>query len=156
MPPEPPPVWTLDPRLAADTVALGELPLSRVLVSKDANYPWLILVPRRPHLVEIIDLDDEGQIALMQEIARVSRALNAVTTCDKLNVAALGNAVRQLHIHVIARFVTDPAGQNPVWGAVPARAYGEAELAKFLASLRREIGLDGPPRPRSAPVDEST
>jgi diadenosine tetraphosphate (Ap4A) HIT family hydrolase len=140
MPVDSPPAWTLDPRLAADTITFGDLPLSRVLVSKDANYPWLILVPRRPHLVEIIDLDDAGQIALLQEIARVSRALKAVTKCDKLNVAALGNAVRQLHIHVVARFLTDPAGQNPVWGAVPAKAYDEVALAKFLASLRREIG----------------
>src|ERR1043166_4131520 len=89
--------WNLDPRLAADSVALGALPLSRVLLAKDANYPWLILVPRRPNLVELIDLDDSGQATLMIEIARAARALKDATACDKLNVAALGNTVRQLH-----------------------------------------------------------
>ena len=102
--------WTLDPRLAQDSISLGDLPLSRVLLMNDANYPWLILVPRRPNLIELIDLDDAGQMTLMAEVARAARALKEVTTCDKLNVAALGNTVRQLHVHVIARRNGDPAG----------------------------------------------
>jgi diadenosine tetraphosphate (Ap4A) HIT family hydrolase len=113
--------WTLDPRLAQDTIPLGDLPLSRVLLMNDANYPWLILVPRRSNLVELIDLDDAGQATLMIEMARAARALKDVTPCDKLNVASLGNTVRQLHVHVIARRNGDPAGAAPVWGAVPAR-----------------------------------
>jgi diadenosine tetraphosphate (Ap4A) HIT family hydrolase len=119
---------------------LGDLPLSRVLINKDANYPWLILVPRRPLLVEIIDLDEEGQIMLTGEIVRVGRALKTVTTCEKLNIAALGNTVRQLHVHVIARFSDDAAGRRPVWDVAPARTYDDVELRKFVASLQREIG----------------
>jgi diadenosine tetraphosphate (Ap4A) HIT family hydrolase len=119
--------FTLDPRLAQESVALGDLPLSRVLLVNDANDPWLILVPRRPNLVELIDLDDSGQATLMIEIARAARALKDITACDKLNVAALGNTVRQLHVHVIARHANDPAGSRPVWGAVPARPYTAAE-----------------------------
>src|SRR5262252_2727683 len=105
--------WTLDPRLAQETIALGDLPLSRVLLARDANYPWLILVPRRPNLVELIDLDEAGQMTLMTEVARAARALKEITACDKLNVAALGNTVRQLHVHVIARRTGDPAGPAP-------------------------------------------
>jgi diadenosine tetraphosphate (Ap4A) HIT family hydrolase len=133
--------WTLDPRLAHDTLALGDLPLSRVLLMNDANYPWLILVPRRAHLVELIDLDDAGQATLMVEVARAARALKEVTACDKLNVAALGNTVRQLHVHVIARRTGDAAGPRPVWGTVPARPYAAAERERLAGALRAALGL---------------
>jgi diadenosine tetraphosphate (Ap4A) HIT family hydrolase len=133
--------WTLDDRLAQDSIALGDLPLSRVLLMNDANYPWLILVPRRPNLVELIDLDESGQATLMIEIARAARALKEITACDKLNVAALGNTVRQLHVHVVARRASDAAGAKPVWGAVPARPYAAAELERLSAELRRTLVL---------------
>jgi diadenosine tetraphosphate (Ap4A) HIT family hydrolase len=133
--------WALDPRLERDTVALGDLPLSRVLLMNDANYPWLVLVPRRPHLIELIDLDESGQGTLMGEIARTARALKAITAGDKLNIAALGNTVRQLHVHVIARFERDAARPRPIWGAVPARPYAAAGLDRLAGELRRELGL---------------
>src|SRR5215467_1212627 len=123
--------FALDPRLEQDSILLGDLPLSRVLLTNDANYPWLILVPRRPNLTELIDLDDSGQATLMIEIARAARALKETAACDKLNVASLGNTVRQLHVHVIARRNGDPAGAAPVWGAVPARPYAAAELERL-------------------------
>jgi diadenosine tetraphosphate (Ap4A) HIT family hydrolase len=135
------PSWTLDPRLAGETVTLGDLALSRALLMNDANYPWLILVPRQPQLVELIDLDDAGRVTLMDEIARAARALKAITACDKLNVAALGNTVRQLHVHVIARFAGDPAGPRPVWGAVPPRPYDAAALDRLAGGLRKALGL---------------
>jgi diadenosine tetraphosphate (Ap4A) HIT family hydrolase len=134
-------LFTLDPRLAQDTIPLGDLPLSRVLLMNDANYPWLILVPRRPNLVELIDLDDAGQVTLMSEIARAARALKEITACDKLNVAALGNIVRQLHVHVIVRRHGDPAGTAPVWGAVPARPYAAAERERLAGALRVALDL---------------
>jgi diadenosine tetraphosphate (Ap4A) HIT family hydrolase len=137
----PPPVWSLHPQLAHDTVPLGDLTLSRVLGMKDANYPWLVLVPRRPDVVEIIDLDEAARAELMAEIARVSTALKTYTRCDKLNVAAIGNVVPQLHIHVVARRKEDPAWPRPVWGAAPARPYAAEELEAFAAALRRAIGL---------------
>jgi diadenosine tetraphosphate (Ap4A) HIT family hydrolase len=123
-------------------VSLGDLPLSRVLVMNDANYPWLILVPRKPNLTEVIDLDEVEQAQLMTEVTRVARALREVTHCDKLNIAALGNVVPQLHVHVIARFRNDPAWPKPVWGAVPPRAYEREALHDFVAPLRRKIWLD--------------
>ena len=84
------PAWSLHPQLERDTTPFGDLPLSRVLIINDANYPWLLLVPRRAGVVEVIDLDEVERAQLMTEIALVSRALKDVTECDKLNVAALG------------------------------------------------------------------
>jgi diadenosine tetraphosphate (Ap4A) HIT family hydrolase len=115
--------------------------LSHLLVMKDANFPWLLLVPRRPNLVEIFDLDEHDQMTLIEEIARAGRALKAVTRCDRLNIAALGNVVAQLHIHVIARFRNDAAGPQPVWGTVEPRPYNEVKLKRLLDGLRRELAL---------------
>jgi diadenosine tetraphosphate (Ap4A) HIT family hydrolase len=123
-------------------VSLGSLPLSRVMVMNDANYPWLILVPRTPDLTELIDLDEVEQAQLMTEVTRVARALREVTYCDKLNIAVLGNVVPQLHVHVIARFRNDPAWPKPVWGAVPPRAYEREAQHDFVAPLRRKMWLD--------------
>jgi diadenosine tetraphosphate (Ap4A) HIT family hydrolase len=134
--------WALHPQLDRDTASIGDLPLSRVLVINDANYPWLLLVPRRPEIVEVIDLDEVEQAQLTTEVARVARALRAVTACDKLNIAALGNAVPQLHVHVIARFRGDAAWPKPVWGALAPRAYEREELHNLVTPLRRKIWLD--------------
>ena len=131
--------WALHPQLERDTVMLGDMALSRVLVIQDANYPWLLLVPRRPDIVEIVDLDEVAQAQLMVEISRVSRALKDVTQCDKLNVAALGNAVPQLHVHLIARRKTDAAWPKPVWGQAPALAHDAAELDRFMSALRGKL-----------------
>ncbi len=136
-----PPPWSLHPQLEQDTALVGDLPLSRLLVSNDANYPWLLLVPRRPGAREIIDLDDNDQSQLMSEIAHMSRALQGLTACHKLNVAAIGNMVPQLHVHIVARRRDDPAWPKPVWGAVPSRAYDPAERERFIAALRDKIGL---------------
>jgi len=136
-----PRAWSLHPRLEQDTVPVGDLPLSRLLVHNDANYPWLLLVPRRPEACEIIDLDEADRQQLMAEIAMASRVLKAVTMCDKLNVAAIGNVVPQLHVHVLARRRDDAAWPKPVWGTVPARAYDLAERERFVAALRRELAI---------------
>jgi diadenosine tetraphosphate (Ap4A) HIT family hydrolase len=133
--------WELDPQLERDTGSVGDLPLSRVLASRDASYPWVILVPRQPAVVELIDLVDADQAQLTREIAQVARALKSLTHCDKLNIAAIGNVVAQLHIHVVARRRDDPAWPKPIWGAVPARPYTPGALDRFIASLRRELRL---------------
>ena len=133
--------WALHSTLERDTVAVGDLPLCRVLLINDANYPWLLLVPRRENVGEIVDLEYIEQAQLMSEIAHASRTLKAITKCDKTNVAALGNVVPQLHVHVIARFRSDPAWPKPVWNAVPARAYDEAGLKKIMGSLRERLTL---------------
>ena len=129
-------MFILDPRLEADSIAVTDLPLSAVRLMRDATYPWLLLVPRRPDLAEIIDLDRADQHRLMDEIAFASEALKALTRCDKLNVAALGNQVRQLHVHVIARFEGDLAWPGPIWGKAPPRPYDPAAEREFVARLR--------------------
>jgi diadenosine tetraphosphate (Ap4A) HIT family hydrolase len=130
------PSWSLHPQLEADTVPVGELALSCLLLARDANFPWLILVPRCEGVSEIIDLDTPGQAELTREIAVVCRALKAVVPCDKLNVAALGNVVPQLHVHIIARRRGDPAWPKPIWGVAPAREYDLATRHRLIAALR--------------------
>jgi len=134
------PAWALDPRLARDSVMIGDLTLARVLMMNDANYPWLILVPRQVGAVEIIDLDDEQQARLMDEIATLSHVLKDVTRCDKLNIAAIGNVVAQLHVHIVARRRDDVAWPRPVWGAAP-RPYEASELSRFIARIRQEVAF---------------
>ncbi|MBS0532581.1 MAG: HIT domain-containing protein [Proteobacteria bacterium] len=135
------PDFTLHPQLAADTVPLGDLKLCRVLLSNDANYPWLILVPRRPDIVELLDLTAADRAALSAEIDTAARALKGTAPCDKLNVAALGNMVPQLHVHVIARRRGDPAWPKPVWGAVPAKAYDPAARDGLVTALQRALDI---------------
>ena len=137
--------WSLHPQLARDTINIGDLPLCRALVINDANYPWLLLVPRRAGMVELIDLGEVERAQLMTEIARVAHALKDVTRCDKLNIAALGNVVPQLHVHIIARRHGDAAWPRPVWGVVPALAYDPAELERFIREIRRKIWLGSAP-----------
>jgi diadenosine tetraphosphate (Ap4A) HIT family hydrolase len=133
--------WELDTRLEQDSAAVGDMPLCRVLLIKDANFPWLLLVPRQRDATEITDLDMIEQAQLMSEIAHASRTLKALTDCDKINVAALGNVVAQLHVHVIARSRSDAAWPRPVWNAVPPRDYDGGDLEKLLASLRQRLTL---------------
>jgi diadenosine tetraphosphate (Ap4A) HIT family hydrolase len=136
--------WTVHPQLERDTVPIGDLALCRALLINDANYPWMLLVPRRPGVVEIIDLSEAEQVRLMAEIARASKAIKAMTGCEKINVAALGNVVPQLHVHVIARGRSDPAWPKPVWGAVPPIAYSESALRSVLADLRERMAVSAP------------
>jgi diadenosine tetraphosphate (Ap4A) HIT family hydrolase len=133
--------WSLHPQLERDTVAAGDLNLARVLVMNDANYPWLILVPRHVGIIEIIDLDDGQQAQLMDEIAMLSHVLKDITACDKLNVAAIGNVVPQLHVHIVARRRDDAAWPRPVWGAAPPRRYAPAKLDRFIERIRREVAF---------------
>jgi diadenosine tetraphosphate (Ap4A) HIT family hydrolase len=133
--------WALDPQLERDTFEIGDMPLCRALLIDDANYPWLLLVPRRRQIVEIVDLDATEQAHLMSEIAQAARSLKAITRCEKINVAALGNVVPQLHVHVVARSRGDAAWPKPVWGAVPPRAYDGAARQTLLATLRQRLLL---------------
>jgi len=133
--------WSLHPKLAEDTVPVGDVALARVLLANDANYPWLILVPRKPGLVEVFDLEEHEQMQFLSEVAAVAKALKAITECEKLNVAALGNQVPQLHVHVIGRRHSDAAWPKPVWGAVPPIAYEPKVRDGFVAALRRALQM---------------
>lgn len=135
------PVWSLDPQLASDTLHIGDLKLCQVRLMNDASYPWLVLIPRRRHVTEITDLAEPERTQLMHEMAQSVAALKTETACDKINVAAIGNVVAQLHVHVVARFRGDAAWPKPVWGAAPARPYDDAGSQKLLAALRRRLAV---------------
>lgn len=139
----PAPFPDLDPRLAADSVPVADLALCQVRLMNDATYPWLVLIPRRAGAVEIVDLAPEDRARLMDEIAVVSGALRDMTRCDKLNVAALGNMVPQLHVHVIARFAGDPAWPGPVWGKAAARPYATASRDGLVSALAARLSAAG-------------
>src|SRR5579883_2973848 len=113
-------MWALDRRLAADSHLVEDWALSRVLLMDDSRFPWLILVPRRENVSELHELAAEDRTALIEEVARASRALAALFKADKMNVAALGNVVRQLHVHVVARQKGDAAQPGLVWASKPA------------------------------------
>ena len=133
------PDFQLDPRLAADCRAVGDWPLSRLLLMDDARYPWFILVPRRPGLRELCDLDADDTRQFMRESRRLSRFLLDVLGAEKLNVAALGNMVPQLHVHHIARYASDDAWPGPVWGAHPPRPYDAEALQERLDAVREAL-----------------
>lgn len=135
--------FDLHPQLSADCTVVDDLPLCRLLLMEDANYPWCILVPRRAGIREIHELAEADQAALLREVTRLSMAMQEAFAADKMNVAALGNVVPQLHVHVIARRVDDAAWPRPVWGAVPRRAYAGDEREAAIARLRRTLRSRG-------------
>jgi diadenosine tetraphosphate (Ap4A) HIT family hydrolase len=128
--------YALHPQLAADTHPLATLALCELRLMDDANYPWLVLVPRIAGARELIDLEAEQRRQLVDETDVAARLLRDVFRPFKLNVAALGNLVPQLHVHVIARFEGDPAWPAPVWGRVAARPYEPEALVERITRLR--------------------
>lgn len=132
-------MFTLHPQLAADTIHIGQFESSQLLLMNDSQYPWFILVPRFEGVTEIFQLDQDDRNQLMQESCWLSEALKDGFSADKINVAALGNMVSQLHIHHIARYREDPAWPGPVWGKLPAVAYSEEQLAECVGRLQRVL-----------------
>lgn len=134
--------FTLDSRLAADGLTVGDTRLCRLLLMNDARYPWCILVPRRPQVREIYELPAEDRQRLLEESVVLGRAMMDVFGGDKLNVAALGNQVPQLHLHHVVRRIGDPAWPAPVWGVGRARRYTDDETMAVLSRLKRALPAD--------------
>lgn len=132
--------FALHPRLAADCVEVGRFPLSLLLLLNDANYPWFILVPRRGGVREWHELRDPDRLQLLEESTALARAMTDAFRPDKLNVAALGNVVPQLHVHHVARYATDAAWPAPVWGKVAAQPYTAAQSTERIAMLCEALG----------------
>ena len=131
--------FLLDPRLAADTLPVARLDLCELRLMNDERFAWLVLVPQRAGLVEIADLTPSERTLLWHEVERAGAALRAVAPCDKLNLGALGNIVRQLHVHVVARREGDAAWPGPVWGNGPAEPYPEAARLSLVGELQTAL-----------------
>lgn len=129
--------FALDPRLAADAAFVADWELSRLLLMDDARFPWLILVPRRTGLTELDELSFDEQAQLLREINRAMTLLRSIASCDKLNLGALGNIVRQLHVHVVARREGDVAWPGPVWGSGATARYETKPRDALIARLRQ-------------------
>ena len=129
-----------DPRLAADSVFIADGPLSQVRLMDDARFPWLLLVPRVPGASEWIDLDGGQQRLLLAEINQLSQLLRTEAGVEKINIGALGNIVRQLHVHVLGRHAGDAAWPGPVWGSGAARRHDAEQLAALTARWRSRLG----------------
>ena len=132
----------LHPQLAQDCLILGRFPLCYLLLMQDANYPWFILVPDRDDIREIHHLSEQDQQQLLRESMILSRALDQAFAPDKLNIAALGNVVPQLHVHHVVRYTNDPAWPAPVWGRLPAKPYPEEVLAESIEKIKAVLTED--------------
>lgn len=129
-------MFVLDARLVQDTFPVGDFPLCRLLLSNDANYLWFILVPRRADISEVFELTEVDQLQLWKETTTLARLLGDTLKADKLNIAALGNVVSQLHMHVIVRYRTDIAWPAPVWGKHPAKPYASEQVVAIYQQLK--------------------
>ena len=138
-------MFNLDQRLQNDTVHIVDLPLCRVLLMNDSQFPWLILVPRINDLVELTDLTDEQMACYVEESRQVSAILTVLYHPDKLNIAALGNVVRQLHIHHVARYERDVAWPAPIWGRQPVKPYSDEQLQHEVNQLKQAFSAEEKP-----------
>lgn len=132
-------MFQLDDQLAKDCHLITAWPLSQVLLMDDRRYPWLILVPAKPGLCEPFDLNANDQQQLWREAAVVGDFMKTRFRADKMNIAALGNVVSQLHVHVIARRRNDASFPSPVWGVGQGERYAEQERAALLAWLSEAL-----------------
>ena len=126
------PEFSLDPRLAGDTIPVGDLALCSVLLLNDSRFPWLVLVPRRAGVTEVTDLSEADAARLMEEIRIATRVMLDLAKPDKVNVAAIGNIVSQMHVHVVGRFRSDPAWPGPVWGFGARTLYPDHAAASLI------------------------
>ena len=131
-------IFTLATELQDDSYYIADLALSQLLLFNNVNFPSLILVPKVNNVVEIFELKPELQHQLIDEITAISKMLKKLYSCDKVNIAAIGNKVAQLHIHVVARFKTDSVWPHPVWG-LPTKPYLENRAKEFINKIQNEL-----------------
>lgn len=136
-------MFELHEQLKRDTVTVGQFKLCLVLLHKDANYPWLILVPKRPNMREIHHLAEEDQYQLIRESSHLAEVMTSIFAPTTMNIAELGNVVPQLHLHHVARYEGDPAWPKAIWGYGPPKAYTESELEERLNRLHASLVGEG-------------
>jgi diadenosine tetraphosphate (Ap4A) HIT family hydrolase len=132
----------LHPQLEKDCFVVGQFPLCALLLMNDINYPWFILVPQREGITEIHQLSEADQQQLMRESSQLAACIEKEFKADKINIAALGNVVPQLHIHHIARYKSDPAWPAPVWGKLPATSYATTDAEQLSERIRLLLSID--------------
>lgn len=135
-------MFVLHPQLASDCIVVGQFELSTLLLMNDRQFPWFILVPRREDVTEVFQLDLADRAQLLDESCWLAEALKDAFAAHKINVAALGNMVSQLHIHHIARYREDPAWPAPVWGKLPAVPYNDEQLNECVTRLQTVLTSD--------------
>lgn len=135
-------MFELDAVLARDSIWVGDLPLSQLRLINNRNLPWFILVPKREGVEEIHHLEPQERMELMAESCLLAETMQDIFSPDKLNVAAIGNKVRQLHLHHVARFEGDVCWPEPVWGRIAAGPYGDKELADILLKVKGFLGAE--------------
>jgi diadenosine tetraphosphate (Ap4A) HIT family hydrolase len=137
------PMFEIDPAFLTTSEPLGDLALCHARLQNDARYPWIVLIPRVAGAVELEDLAGPDLAALMAEVLAAGRAVRALDApVEKLNVGALGNVTRQLHVHVVGRNVGDPAWPGPVWGHSAAKPYDATTLAKAVKMAQTAMKLN--------------
>lgn len=132
-------MFSLDPKLEQDTLEIGAFDLCSVRLMNDARYPWIILVPQRDTVTEVYQLTEQEQIQLTKESSFVAKKLADLVSADKINIAALGNVVSQLHIHHVARFKQDETWPDPVWGKGKATRYSQQEIDIIVGQFKLEL-----------------
>ncbi|UVE16601.1 HIT domain-containing protein [Pseudomonas sp. LS44] len=135
-------MFALDSRLQQDTLLIGDYPLCRLLLMNEARYPWFILVPRRPEVAELFQLDEADRLQLWRETTTLAEALKDIFAADKMNVATLGNVVSQLHMHIIVRRREDAAWPAPVWGKHAPQPYTAEQVAAIRTKLQLVLSAD--------------
>jgi len=133
--------FQLHPRLAEDCFEVGRLTLSRLLMMNDSQFPWFILVPERAEIREIHELDVGDRMQLMHESCCLAEALSALYQPDKLNIAAIGNLVPQLHLHHVVRYRQDKAWPAPIWGKFATLPYDETQAQLQIERVKRQLNL---------------
>ena len=149
-------MFELHEQLTADTIAVGQFKLSLVLLHKDANFPWLILVPKRSNMREIHHLADEDQVQLIRESSHLSEVMTSLFAPTTMNIAALGNTVPQLHLHHVARFDTDPAWPRAIWGYSQPKVYEPQVLKERLSRLHASLVGQGFEADSMVPNDDAS
>lgn len=131
-------MFEVHPQLKKDCIVVGKFPLSSLLLKNDKTFPWFILVPMREGIEEAYQLGEDDQLQLSRESCYLAEKLAARFKADKMNIAAIGNIVPQLHVHHIVRYRSDPVWPNPVWGRTQAQPY-DADGLRLMHSKLRQI-----------------
>jgi len=135
--------FEIDSRLDKDSIKVGSFELCQLLLMNDRQYPWFVLVPKRENISEIYQLSNSDQQSLWNESRILSKLIMNIFNGDKLNTAAIGNIVNQLHLHHVVRYKSDPCWPNPIWGQLPMKPYKDNQIDEILARLKGTLNETG-------------